>query len=350
MKLTLIIPAAGKSSRFPTRPKFLLVNPNGKLMIEDCLSCIDFKNVKRICVGVLSEHLEKFCPDIDLGEILSGYGVPVTIIPLKEETSSPSETVIKIIEEANITGGIFIKDCDNCYSFVPEYGNFVVGLDTTKHKVTEMHNKSFLEMNYIGQLTNIVEKRVIGTIIGIGGYSFQDAFIFKEAYDILSIDCKKELLISHIIISLMLTGTVFSVQLSDKYYDWGTYEEWRRYCDLFGTYFCDIDGVLVYNSGEYGKKLWGSTDELKGNAKKIRELFKSGKNEIILTTSRKEKFKKITEKQLKELNIPYNRILYGLRHCKRVLINDYSKYTNPYPSAIAINLQRDSDILDDLIR
>ena len=43
------------------------------------------------------------------------------------------------------------------------------------------------------------------------------------------------------------------------------------------------------------------------------------------------------------------KIIFNLPHCKRYLINDYAP-TNPYPSAIAININRNDDNLIDKLR
>lgn len=60
---TIIIPAAGASSRFSetNRPKWLLTNPNGKLMIEDCITGIDDSNTQLILIGLLESHIDKYC-------------------------------------------------------------------------------------------------------------------------------------------------------------------------------------------------------------------------------------------------------------------------------------------------
>ena len=44
---TLLIPAAGKSSRFPNmKPKWLLTHPSGELMIEKVLKSSKFEDYK----------------------------------------------------------------------------------------------------------------------------------------------------------------------------------------------------------------------------------------------------------------------------------------------------------------
>ena len=58
---SLIIPVAGKSSRYPgMRPKWLLTMPDGKLMIEKSVSLFNLNKFKRIIIIALNEHIKKF--------------------------------------------------------------------------------------------------------------------------------------------------------------------------------------------------------------------------------------------------------------------------------------------------
>ncbi len=58
---TLILPVAGRSSRFPNmRPKWLLTMPDGKLMIEKSVEQIDLAVFDRVVIVCLKEHLEKY--------------------------------------------------------------------------------------------------------------------------------------------------------------------------------------------------------------------------------------------------------------------------------------------------
>lgn len=67
-------------------------------------------------------------------------------------------------------------------------------------------------------------------------------------------------------------------------------------------------------------------------------------------TSRDESFKEATEKQMKELNIPYHMIIYGLFHATRFAINDYNTTTMPYPTVVAVNVPRDEERLPHLLK
>ena len=53
--------------------------------------------------------------------------------------------------------------------------------------------------------------------------------------------------------------------------------------------------------------------------------------------------------ELKKIGFSNFKILLGLNHSQRILINDYY-LTNPNPSAVAINISRDSENLDQLIQ
>ena len=58
---TLIIPCAGKSSRFPNmKPKWMLTHPDGKLMIEKAIDGINTNLFNQIIITILQEHIEKY--------------------------------------------------------------------------------------------------------------------------------------------------------------------------------------------------------------------------------------------------------------------------------------------------
>ena len=66
--------------------------------------------------------------------------------------------------------------------------------------------------------------------------------------------------------------------------------------------------------------------------------------ELIITTSRpKNEIHKI-KKLLDKYKIIYKDIIVDLKHTRRILINDFA-LTNPYPSSIAINTERNSEEL-----
>ena len=347
----LIIPCAGKSSRFPDRPKWLLTCPNGNLMIQESIKGLDLSLVKSIYITFLEEHIQQYCNKLDLNLLFKFTNKPIYIYILKEGTKSQSETVYKTIKYFNIQGSIFIKDCDNYYEHYIKNENSVCFVPINKEtNISKLYNKSYIKINNLNNLDNICEKEIISQNICVGGYSFNDSNDFLEIYDeIKNLDLNhNELYISHIIYKALLKNMIFKVQKVNRYIDWGTIEEWNKYKSEYKTLFIDLDGVLVYNSSEYMVPKWGETEAINENVNYLKQLHQTNKVKIIITTARKSTFRDITIKQLKKYKIPYDDIIFDLYHAQRILINDYSN-TNKYPTAISINLKRNSKELNQLL-
>ena len=349
--VSLILPCAGKSSRFPGKPKWLLTCPNGNLMIQECIKGLDLTNVSKIYITFLKEHIDKYCKNINLKLLFEFTNKPIEIITLDKYTSSQSETVFITINKLNIQGSVFIKDCDNYFEHKIEAKNYLCYVEINKdNDVSKVYNKSFIEFNNLNQLTNICEKQIISQNICVGGYSFMDCQLFIDIYN--SIDKSKillkELYISHIICSALIENHIFYSNGVTNYIDWGTIEEWNKYRSSYKTLFVDLDGVLVYNSGEYTNPKWGDTKPICENVEYLKKLYNTKRVKIIITTARKSKYRVETINQLKRNFIPYDDIIFDLYHAKRYLINDYSQ-TNSYPTAISVNLKRDSDELNNLL-
>jgi hypothetical protein len=148
---------------------------------------------------------------------------------------------------------------------------------------------------------------------------------------------------------MILDGYLFLTEQTNNYIDWGTLDDWLSYTHRFKTIFIDLDGILVENSSRHIEPIWGQSNPIKENIDIINKLYDSEFAYIIITTSRLESNQALTEAQLYNYGIKYHKLIMGLPHCQRILINDYS-ITNPYPSAIAINIERDQPILTNLLK
>ena len=341
---TLIIPVAGKSSRFPDmRPKWLLTMPDGKLMIEKSVEGIDLSVFTRVVIVCLGEHLSKYTSkESVISSFSNATGITPDIAVLDEPTSSQSETICKAIEVASINGAFFIKDCDNVFTCVPEPLNRVTTVDLNTVELIDAKNKSYVEVDSLGVISNIVEKQVISNQFCCGGYSFQDSDEFIKTYKNIKTD--DEIYISHIIYKMLLDGHEFNMLSATNYLDWGTLREYRHYCKQHITLFCDVDGVLLKNGSKFSPNGW-KTEGLEKNLRKIASLQEKGYLYLVLTSSRPESEIEYTKNELAKFDVKVDRCLFGLPHTRRYLINDFSP-TNPYPSAVSINIERDSEILD----
>lgn len=348
---TLILPVAGKSSRFnDMRPKWLLTMPDGKLMYEKSIESLEVDKFDRVVVTCLKEHIEKYVSLEKLKDSAKkNIDKRIEFLVLDKPTASHSETIYETLTKMSIKGSFYLKDCDNIFStsYISENSIAVISLNDID--LVDAKNKSYVDVDVFGNVENIVEKNVISNLFCCGGYSFNDANEFIENFNDIqnqNID-NDEIYISHIIYNMLLKGKTFKIHKADNYIDWGTEREYRHYCKKFITVFCDVDGVLLKNGAKFSPNGW-ATDSIKSNVESFASLQKQGVLYFVITTSRpKSEIPYITDK-LSELGLNVDAFLTDLPHTKRVLVNDFSK-TNPYPSSIAINLERDSEELSNYL-
>jgi hypothetical protein len=339
-KPILIIPAAGKSSRYPNmKPKWMLTHPSGKLMIEKVIEGIKINEYDKIYFIVLKEHCKQYEADLILHQAFPDdkFG---TII-LENPTSCSPETVYKGVLYKNIKGSIVVKDCDCFVSYnLPKTSNFVVGLSLIKDtNIKNIQQKSFIISNQDDIVQEIIEKKVVSDNVCLGVYGLEVGDMISS-YEYLSASIHSELYFSHIISDIIdrYNKTFINVE-ANKFIDWGTKEEWFSTPSMKNTYLIDIDGIILFNTGKYGSKNWFNTIKpIEENIKTIKQLSDEG-HEIVFITSRTKDALLLFENFLKERNIIYKTIIHSCLHSKRILINDFAP-SNPFPSCLAINVPR----------
>jgi hypothetical protein len=352
----LIIPMGGKSSRFPNmRPKWMLTHPStGNFMCIESIRGINLDFFDNIFFVILESHDLEYKASSGIKkslENLSNYSEikeKIKIIELEKETKSQSETVYKAILKNKIEGFIYIKDSD---------GYFNIDLDSSENQITyfdinnldeiNARSKSYIDINSNNIITNIVEKKVISSKFCVGGYGFSSSNEFCKFYEKIE-NYPGECYVSNVILEMILEGNKFSGMECQGYLDWGTLKSWESYKSNFYTLFVDMDGTLFTNTSHLIPPFIGEGIPLIENIKCIKEIKKEG-SFLIITTSRPEKYRKITESELNKYDIPFDLLIMGLPHCQRVLINDFSN-TNPYPSCYSVNIPRNSDNLNQYIK
>ena len=346
---TLIIPCAGRSTRFPnSRPKWSLTHPYGDLMFIQSIKGLDLTKYSEVVSVFLKEDIDKFNLLDGIKQSLTELDVKTSIVLLEKPTFSQSETVAEAIHALNLKGDILIKDCDAYFTAKHSTGNFVYTSNLRDVSNIKASSKSYVDVDKNGIIQTIVEKDVISNEFCCGGYGFSDAQKFLQTYEKLKGSVKGEIYVSHIIFQQLLDGEQFFTCNTSNFNDWGTLKDWNEYKKQYKTLFLDLDGVLVINSGEYVGKRWGTTDALASNRDYINNLYETGKVRIIFTTSRKSKFRDDTISQLEKCGIKYHNIIFDLLHCQRILVNDFSN-SNSFPTAKAVNLPRNHDNLEEYL-
>lgn len=346
--MDIIIPCAGLSTRFPNmRPKYLLVDYLGRRMIE--LAANPYLGKVRLHAVILHQHEERYRVR-DLFSKVFGEAVNVIILP--NPTSGPAETIYRAIESIGLddVSPFMVHDCDSVFSHEEiSIGNHIYVDSLANHpELRTPANKSYVEINDQGIVISVMEKKIISDMFCVGGYQFKSASEYREAYDDLIESSIGEIYISSIIDHLISTGSVFTTKQVHGYVDLGTKEDWERFNDK-PTIFCDIDGTIVHNQSEYGENGYGTTPRILENNVETLKRARARGCQIIFTTTRKSKWRMVTSKLLSDLGFEDCQLIMDLHHAKRIVVNDHAP-TNPYPSALAINLKRDDDSLDQMLR
>ena len=339
--MRVIIPCAGKSSRFPnTRPKYMLTMPDGKMMLQHAArNWVDRYDVTFV---INRQHDEEYGSE---RAIRRAYGDKVNVHILDEWTNGPAETIYQTVKSWEETE-FYVQDCDS--HFDVQFNNDKVTNTVAYvnlHDYPETQNvaaKSFVTLHE-NLLKNIVEKHVASDKICIGGYRFSSSKVYSYYYEKLSKALNtQELFISHVITSMMNEGLVFTAAQAYNYVDTGTYESFVNIQKNYKTIFCDLDGVVFKNQSHYFDNHYGNKPEVHPNA--VAHLLNECKKgaTIVFTTSRPTQYRKITTDALDAAGFKNYKLICDLPHAPRLIINDTST-TNPWPSAQCINVKRDDD-------
>ena len=313
---TLILTAAGKSTRFK-KPKWALTHPSGNLMMAEALrgtTCYD-----QLVVAMNTDDLRSFGVENIQRELeLVGYS---PIIVDVGNTKTQTASVHRALYAADVSGPFTVRECDNAFTYKCENVTGVAVVDLqTYDKPVIAKNKSYVKLGNPGKC---VEKVVLSRYFCCGAYSFESVYLWDTTYTPER----------HTYISQVMDQLSFDVCVAHDYVDWGTQEDWDRYCADFKTLFIDIDGVLVESSHRSFHPRWGESDLIQENVDAINSLQNAY---VVLTTSRQETHREVTEQQLQ--SVRYDQLLMGLPVCRRILINDRTDHD----TASAVNLIRNA--------
>ncbi len=177
--MDLLIPCAGKSSRFITdKPKYLLTMPDGRMMIDVIVSNFQEK-FERILFAVLKEHDEKF----NSKKILEKLFPNSEILIIDELTKGQADTVLKMLEYFQVEGSFLVKDSDSYFDTQINYEsnkNYISVCDARKVPHVKLHNKSFADISDQNYVVRTGEKDIMSRFFSCGGYFFANSsdFIF----------------------------------------------------------------------------------------------------------------------------------------------------------------------------
>ena len=208
-KFTLIVPVAADTTMSENRiPRVFTPSEDGTLLCIKAITGLNIEVFDNIYFTILRKHAERYDVDALLRLQLDRLGLDnAKIIILDKSTTSQAETIAETIKIAGIEGAIFIKDADGYFEadVYPENGVAVYPLE--RLDLVDPKNKSYVSVDDMQHITNIIEKRVVSHFFNAGGYCFENATKFLDVYNQLK--GYNPLYLSHIIYYMLLERNLF---------------------------------------------------------------------------------------------------------------------------------------------
>ena len=314
----------------------------------------NFSVFDQVVIVTTEGHLEGINPATITNSLTEMTGVGCSFFTLGAQTESVIDTLTGYLEALDQDVPFIVKDCDNFVAVdsnrLAEERNAVVYGNLHDFPKVSAPSKSFIELGVSDTVENFVEKRVISSFFSVGVTKFESASSFMAGSKMLGGGSQSESYVSDVVRSLMQLGASFRGIQTGNYEDWGTLEGWQEMSRQYATLFIDVDGVIVMNASRVSDSQdWSSFSPIENNVAELLRLQAAGTVTMIFTTSRSEQYRAVVEEKLLEIGFQSPQIVMGLPHAQRILVNDFSP-TNPYPSASAVSLERDSNNLAQYIR
>ncbi len=224
MKNSLIVPvAADKPEYSDTLPYVFALGEDGIIVCIKSILGLPLKQFDAIYFTILGKHDERFfvadslqlqCRRLNLDK--------VRIVLLDSPTDNQVETVYATIKKENIEGAIYVKDADSYFESADTGRNGVAIFPIEEMELLAPRDKSYVAVDDMYYITNIIEKFVVGHNISAGGYAFENSGEFCLYYDKLK--HYGHLYLSHIIYAMLLDKKTFRPFMVKKYRDWGSKE------------------------------------------------------------------------------------------------------------------------------
>lgn len=217
MNFSLIVPVAADDIKYDQQMPYVFgLNNNGIMHCINSIMGLNLDVFSNIYFTILEKHdkLYHISELLHIQFLMLGLK-NAKVLSLSVPTDSQAETVYQTIKEEGITGGIFIKDADGYFSCTVHKENGVAVFPLEQMPFVNPQNKSYVSVDDLYYITNIIEKRVISHFINAGGSCFENAEDYCRYYDkIISFEGK--IYISHIIYAMLLDKQIFRpIEVSD---------------------------------------------------------------------------------------------------------------------------------------
>lgn len=217
---SLIVPVAADKPEYLDRmPRVFTPDSDGTMLCVKAIKGLNLDIFDNIYFAILRKHVDLYDVDKLLELQFSRHHLDnARIVILDEPTSTQAETIVRAVRQENITGSVFIKDADGYFKaeVYPENGIAVYPLEELE--LVDPRHKSYVAVDDMQHITNIIEKRVVSNLFNAGGYCFENVDDFLRSYEAHA--HLGHIYLSHLIYSLLLDDHTFRPIKVKGYNDW----------------------------------------------------------------------------------------------------------------------------------
>lgn len=230
MSFSLIIPAAADTEKSQTEMPYIFnLDNEGVMLCVRAIMGLPLSIYDAVYFTILQSHDEKYYLSALLSLQFKRLKINnAKVVILHSATQSQAETVYETIRMERISGSIFIKDADGYFSSNVESINSVAIFPLEKMNIVNLQNKSFVAVDDMFYVTNVIEKKVVSRYFNAGASCFEHAEDFCHYFEILS-QYSGKLYISHIIYAMLLDKLIFRPLPVTDFYDWGNNYLFKNY-------------------------------------------------------------------------------------------------------------------------
>lgn len=219
---SLIVPiAADKPAYEREMPYVFGLNKAGIMHCVNSILGLNLDAFDKVYFTILSKHEERYKLKDMFALQFSRLGLTkAEVVVLDEPTTSQAETVYNTVKSKGITGSIFIKDADGYFVGEAQPINSIAIYPLEDLQYVDPQNKSYVSVDDMFYVTNIIEKKVVSHYFNAGGSSYESVDDFCRYYELVS-QYEGKLYVSHLIYSMLLDKKIFRPILVKNYKDFG---------------------------------------------------------------------------------------------------------------------------------
>jgi tRNA A-37 threonylcarbamoyl transferase component Bud32 len=224
-EFSLIVPvAADNASQSNAMPYVFSLDQSGIMLCIRSIQGLNLETFDNIYFTILRKHAQLFCLDEMFKLQFKRLGLNnAHLVILDNPTKSQVETVQQTLTQEGIKGSIFVKDADGFFTGEVRRENGVAVFALENLEMVDPRHKSYVSLDDMYYVTNIIEKRIISHYFNVGGICLENTDTFQYYYrHLLEMSDDGKMCMSHIVYAMLLDKLKFRPIMAKDYKDYGT--------------------------------------------------------------------------------------------------------------------------------